>query len=70
MRCLVVLLVSSLVVQAESRTCDCAQNSARADEEQTQESVTWINDFLKNLYEMNRDNFFQLLVKTIEEQVT
>ena len=65
-----ILVVTVVLAVAECRTCDCAQNSARAGNETYEgESVEWFNDFLKNLYELNSDSIFQFLVETIDTQV-
>lgn len=63
-------LLAAVLSVVESRTCDCAQISARAgNETHESESAEWFNDFLRNLYELKSDSIYQFLVETIDTQV-
>ena len=64
-----ILLLSVVFSVAECRTCNCAQHSSHVSNG-TDESVEWFNDFLVNLYEINSDSIWQMLVDTVDTKVT
>ena len=68
MRFLLLLLLG--ISLAECRTCECSQSSAHATNgTYDSQCVEWINDFLKDLYEMKSDTIYQSLVHTIDTEV-